>query len=199
MVFCDTIFTMNQQIQKPSNARMLARDGLIIAISILVSVIIVKSGVVNWLITKLGDLQYIGSFVSGMFFTSVFTTAPAIVALGEFAKTGSIVVTALLGATGAVIGDVLIFRFVRDEISGHLEHLKIPMPWHKQLHAIFKRRMFRWIPFFVGGLIIASPLPDELGVGLLGLSHANTKFFLVISFVFNFIGIVLIGLVAKAV
>jgi len=36
-----------------------------------------------------------------------------------------------------------------------------------------------------------------LGVSLLGLSKMRIRFFIVLSFVFNFVGILLIGLVAK--
>ena len=49
----------------------------------------------------------------------------------------------------------------------------------------------------MGGLIIASPFPDELGIGLLGFSKMRTRWFVLLSFTFNFIGIFLIGLVAK--
>ncbi len=134
-----------------------------------------------------------------MFFTSVFTTAPAIVALGEFAKEGSLLVTAFFGAAGAVIGDLLIFKFVRDELSGHIATLARSPKRPSRIRELFKNRWFRWIPFFLGGFIIASPLPDELGVGLMGISHADTRTFMVFSFCFNFLGIILIGLVARAV
>ena len=100
---------------------------------------------------------------------------------------------------GAVIGDFLIFKFVRDELSHHITNLAMTPKTPRRIHQLFKNRWFRWVPFFLGGLIIASPLPDELGVSLMGISHADTKTFMVFSFCFNFIGIVLIGLVARAV
>ena len=49
-----------------------------------------------------------------------------------------------------------------------------------------------------GGLILASPLPDELGVAVLGFSKMRLKYFALLSFVFNFLGIAVIGLVARA-
>ena len=69
----------------------------------------------------------------------------------------------------------------------------------KRLRALFKMKFFRWFTFFLGGIIIASPLPDELGIGLLGFSKMKVSWFVPVSFVFNFIGICLIGLVARAV
>ena len=61
-----------------------------------------------------------------------------------------------------------------------------------------KLKFFRWLTFLVGGLIIASPLPDELGISILGFSKMKVSWFIAISLVFNFIGILLIGVVARA-
>jgi hypothetical protein len=49
----------------------------------------------------------------------------------------------------------------------------------------------------VGAVIIASPLPDELGLALLGFSRIDRRYFFAISYTMNFIGIVLIGLAAR--
>ena len=68
----------------------------------------------------------------------------------------------------------------------------------RRFHLLFKRRFFRWITFLAGGLILASPLPDELGVAVLGFSKMRLKYFALLSFVFNFLGIAVIGLVARA-
>jgi len=54
------------------------------------------------------------------------------------------------------------------------------------------------LTFLVGGLIIVSPFPDEIGVSLLGFSKMRTSWFISLSFVFNFTGILLVGWVAKA-
>jgi hypothetical protein len=48
-------------------------------------------------------------------------------------------------------------------------------------------------------LIIASPFPDELGLMLMGLSKTNTKVFILLSFVLNFIGILVMGLLLRRV
>jgi len=45
----------------------------------------------------------------------------------------------------------------------------------------------------LAGLIIASPLPDEIGIALLGMIKYKTKYFLLYSFLLNFIGIFLIS------
>ncbi|MEK7178156.1 MAG: hypothetical protein AAB721_00655 [Patescibacteria group bacterium] len=149
------------------------------------------------ILTSTKELKLLGSFIAGMFFTSVFTTAPAIATLGEIARTNSAVLVAIFGAMGAVIGDLIIFRFIRDKLSEHLLELAKHQGAGKKFKVLLKLKYFRWLTFLMGGLIIASPFPDELGIGLLGFSKMRTQWFILLSFAFNFIGILLIGLVAK--
>lgn len=67
-----------------------------------------------------------------------------------------------------------------------------------KIKALINLRLFRWVSFALGALIIASPLPDELGISLLGFSKMKTVWFVPVSYVFNGIGILLIGAVARA-
>lgn len=169
----------------------------IIVLSIFIAVILVKTKFLIGILTSTKELKLLGSFIAGMFFTSVFTTAPAIATLGEIARTNSAVLVAIFGAMGAVIGDLIIFRFIRDKLSEHLLELAKHQGAGKKFKVLLKLKYFRWLTFLMGGLIIASPFPDELGIGLLGFSKMRTRWFILLSFTFNFIGIFLIGLVAK--
>ena len=173
-------------------------DLSIILVSILVAVILVKAHVITRLLDGIENLEWLGSFVAGLFFTSVFTTAPAIVALGEIARANSLWTTALFGAAGAVIGDMFIFSFMRDRFSEHLMELLKHEGMGKRFRAVFRLRSFKWLTFLLAGLIIASPLPDEIGISLLGFSKMKLSRFLVLSFVVNTIGILLIGFAARA-
>ncbi len=177
----------------------LLHDVLSIIVSIGIAVILVQTNVLTKILTATQEFQFLGSFIAGLFFTSVFTTAPAIVTLGEIARIHEIVPTALFGAMGAVVGDLVIFRFVRDTFAEHILELIRHRDMGKRMAVLLKLKLFRWLSFFVGGLIIASPLPDELGVSLFGFSKMKMVWFIPLSFFFNFIGIVLIGLVARAI
>ncbi|MEI6346206.1 MAG: hypothetical protein WCO79_03160 [bacterium] len=179
--------------------RLLFHDFLVLAASIILAVVLVQTGILSQLLVSTGHGQFVGSFVAGLFFTSIFTTAPAIVALGQIASMNTIILTAFFGAIGATLGDIVIFRFVRDRFSEHLTEVILHNSTAKRVSTIFRRRSFRWFTFFVGGVIIASPLPDELGIGLLGMSHLKMRRFVPLSFVCNFIGIVLIGLAARVI
>src|SRR3989344_5105793 len=98
----------------------LLQDTAIVILSVIVAVILAKTGVLIKILTSTQELELLGSFIAGMFFTSIFTTAPAIITLGEIARANSILPTAIFGAMGSVMGDLIIFRFVRDRFSEHL-------------------------------------------------------------------------------
>lgn len=171
----------------------------IIALSVILALIMVKTKLLSELLLSTSGYKFLGSFIAGLFFTSVFTTAPAIVTLGQIAKNESILPVAFFGALGALVGDLIIFRFVRDRLSEHFTEIVKHERWWKRIyHLTFKLKYFRWVTFFIGGLIIASPFPDELGISLLGLSKMKTKHFLPLSLAFNFLGILVIGALAKS-
>lgn len=170
----------------------------IVVMSVLIAVILARTDVLVKMLTSTRELEFLGSFIAGLFFTSIFTTAPAIATLGEIAQVNSLFWTATLGAAGAVVGDLIIFRFVKDRFSPHLMDLIQHPRGLRRLRAVFKQQSFRWLTFVIGGMIIASPLPDELGVSILGFSKLRLSWFVPVSFFFNFLGIVLIGLVARS-
>lgn len=176
----------------------LFHDLLIIALSIGVAFLLLKTDILVAIFTSTKEMEFLGSFIAGLFFTSVFTTAPAMVALGSIAHANSLLPVVVFGALGATIGDLIIFRFIRDEFSEHLLELAQHKSSLRRLRALLKMKIFRWLSFFVGGLIIASPFPDELGIGLLGFSKMKTRWFIPLSLVFNSIGILAIGFIARS-
>ncbi len=178
--------------------RHITFDISVIALSILIAVLLVQSGAIKTLLAGSAEFGHIGSLIAGIFFTSAFTTAPAIAGLAEISFANGIVETALWAALGAVVGDMIIFRFVRDRMADHLLEILPHKRGSRRLARLLKFRFFRYLTFLVGGIIIASPLPDELGVSLLGLSKMRTLYFIPLSFGFNFMGICAIGLVAAA-
>lgn len=184
---------------KIHNNDFIIRDLVIITISVVFAVFLANTNLLINILISTKELEWLGSFVAGIFFTSIFTTAPAVATLGEIAQNGSIITTAILGGLGAVVGDLIIFKFIRDRFSGHLAELIKHQGFTKRTKALFRLKMFRWITFLIGGFILASPFPDEIGVSILGALHLKTSWFVPVSFVFNSIGILIIGLVAQAI
>ena len=181
-----------------TETKPIIQDISVVVLSVLVAVMLVQTGSLHTLLLSTKEYEVFSSFFAGMFFTSVFTTAPAIVALGEIATQGNLFVVSVLGAVGAMCGDALIFAFVKNKLSEHVSLLIGQQTRRKRVRHFFKSRLIRIFSFVLGGIIIASPLPDELGIGLMGISKMKTRYFLVLSFAFNFIGILLIGITARA-
>lgn len=171
------------------------RDLVIIALGILITLLLVKMGALGKILTATQEQAYIGSFIAGIFFTSVFTLAPASIALAVVSHYTSAYTVAMWGALGAMMGDLLLFLFIRDIFADDIEGIAVVRKWKKVLmrpHLGF----FRFLMPIVGALIIASPLPDELGLALLGFSRTKTIFILPITFAMNYIGIYTIAVVA---
>lgn len=180
--------------------KRLWKDGVIIVASVIVAVLIMQSGVLDRYILGSDGLYVLNSFVSGLFFTSAFTTAPAIVVLGKLGATHSPLIVALVGGLGALIGDLLIFSFIKshitDDLMYFLKHSKSGES--RRIAHLFKYRFFRWSLGFLGALIIASPIPDEVGLALMGVSRISIGKFALVSFVFNALGILAISFAARA-
>ncbi len=180
-----------------SSSYLVLRDLGIIALSIVVAALLGSSDVLQNLLDATESLRFIGSFFAGMLYTSLFTTAPAIVAIGQISQSHSPLEVALVGGLGALIGDFFLFHFVRDSLSPHLlSHVHIFHTRH--IRRLFSRGPLRWVSPILGTLIIASPLPDELGLIFLGFSKTKTTVFVSLSYLANFIGILTIGIVARA-
>lgn len=174
------------------------RDFAIIALSVAVALLLVKTGLVSDLLASVSGFWLIGSFIAGMLFVSVFTVAPAAAVLIELFQLNSLLGVALAGGLGALLGDWVVFRFLRDRVAGDLSYL-LKHSGLRRLIAVFRLRCFRWLMPLVGALIVASPFPDEIGLALMGLSRLRTAVFLPLSFALNFLGILVIGLAVKAV
>lgn len=174
------------------------RDLGIIGLSVILTLILVKNGTLKNLLASVQGITFFGSFFAGIFFTSVFTIAPATVVLAELAQLNSPLEVAFFGGIGALCGDLIIFRFVKDSLGGDIEYL-VQKRGGERLSAIFHYKLFKWLIPFLGALIVASPLPDELGLAMMGLSKMKTSLFIPVSFLLNSLGILVIGLIAKMV
>jgi len=182
---------------KRSHKKQIFQDVLYILLSVLVAYIAIRIGFVGELVGYFNGCSAGGIFLAGLFFTSVFTTVPAMVLLSAFASNSDLVTVVLVGALGAAIGDYLIFHFIRDRVALDVEY--ILRATHKEkLKLIFHKRIFRWFVPLIGAIIIASPLPDELGIAMLGISKTKSRNFIFISYIFNVIGIMIIALVVTS-
>lgn len=163
----------------------------IILFSIFVTIYIINSTQFKESLNQTKNLAYFGAFTSGIFFTSTFTVAPATVILFILGKKHNFILISIFGALGAMVGDNLLLKFIKSELEKNMYAFIIPKKT-RSIKKILHTRSFYWFLATIGILIIASPLPDELGISILSLIHFKTKNLLAISFLVNFLGILLI-------
>ncbi|MBA3285846.1 MAG: hypothetical protein H0U27_12415 [Nitrosopumilus sp.] len=155
----------------------------------------VKIGVLKNLFTATQEFTILGSFLAGIFFTSIFTVAPASIVLAELSTQHSPFIVALCGAAGAMVGDLIIFLFIRDRVSDDITYILKKIKF-KKISSLFHLGFLRVLSPLIGALIIASPLPDELGIAMMGMSKMKTYLLIPIAFIMNFFGI--LGIAALA-
>lgn len=173
-------------------------DSIVFLISVVGAIFIAQLSLVTVLINFSSGFELLTIFLAGMAFTSVFTIAPAAVILAKLCLVQPIWLVSLLGALGAVCTDLVIFTFFKQRISEDLTMLMKSSRWLRPLYIIQKARMFRWVSLVVGALIIASPLPDELGLAIMGITKVSTRVFIPIAFVLNALGIFALGVLAQS-
>lgn len=174
------------------------RDLGIVALSVAVAVLFVRTGLIAELLALASGFKLISGFIAGMLFVSIFTLAPAAAVLIELFRANSLLDVAFTAGLGGLIGDWLMFRFLRDRVADDLGYL-VRHSGFRRLLAVFRLKCFRWLTPLIGALIVVSPLPDEIGLALMGFSRLSTALFLPLSFALNFLGILAVGLIVRAV
>ena len=170
------------------NAYALLSDIVMISVGIVIAVVLSKVGIMEYVVNSFSDYYIITSFIAGIFFTSIFTLAPSSVTLVHLSQTAPMSSIVFWGGLGAMFGDLILFLFVKDRFAEDLK--KVMKPYHmkyflKSLHFGF----MRWLSPIIGALLIASPLPDEFGITLLGMSKVKVTVLMPIAFLMNMLGI----------
>lgn len=171
---------------------------LLLCLSIAGAYALFVSGGLDWLHSiDHGWGEYASVFIGGMLFSFGFTSPFGI---GIFVEIGHAVhpfYGALLGGIGAVIADLLIFNVVRFDALHHeivsMKSLALVQRIQKMLHhERFPEQLRKYLLWCFAGIIISSPLPDELGVILIGsISDIKQRTLGILCYVFNTAGIFL--------
>lgn len=175
----------------------LARDIIYILLGACLAIVLVRTGALDSLLNLLGN-GAIAAFIVGIFFTSAFTIAPSSVAIAHMAQSTPMGTIVLWGALGALCGDLILFFFIRDRFSEDLRNSLKPS-FIKHVMRSFHLGFLKWLAPLVGAVIIASPLPDELGLALMGLSRTKLAVLIPVSFVMNAFGVYLLARLAISV
>lgn len=146
------------------------------------------------------SLKYIGIFFGGFFYAYGFTAAPATAILLVLAKEQSIFSATIIGGMGALLSDTIIFLCIRHSFINEIENLrqekviKFIRTIRRKLFGSFDRYLLPVIAF----VLIASPLPTEIGVALLAsLKKISMKKFITIAYLLHAFGIFVILLIGN--
>ena len=179
--------------------RKFVKHFLIIALSVAIAVYIHTSAVADVMISYFSGIYFIPSaFFVGFLFSITFTAAistSVFILLAE--TTHNPFLIALIGGLGSLAANSIVYKFFKEEIIDDIQFIE--KRYAKRIaHKIIHSKTVIGLTPYIAALLLASPLPDELGILILaGANFKYTRFFL-FSFAFHTIGILIIILAGSA-
>jgi membrane protein YqaA with SNARE-associated domain len=159
-------------------------------------VLLIDSALLVSVIRVVDEFGYVSGLLAGALSVSFFTAAPALVLTVELAQHLNPFLLAFLVAIGSVAGDWLIIKFFEEriftELAPVIKKLKL-----RRIKQALSRPYGKWVLVVIGAAVVSSPLPDEVGLALMGVGHHKRYIVLTICFVLNFIGAFLVISAAK--
>jgi hypothetical protein len=127
-------------------------------------------------------MGYFGTFLAGLLYPYALTSATGTGILLILAKEQNLLLAGVIAGIGTLISDIILFLFVTHSFSTEVQKLS---------EEKVVRTVIRWIPnssrvyllATFAGLLIASPLPTEIGI-LLMTSIRNISFKKFISLIY---------------
>ncbi len=146
---------------------------------------------------------YISMFLGGLLFSFGFTTPFAIAIFIEMADTVNPLWGALIAGFAAMISDMAIFEFVRFSFMDEFHRLNktSTIRWFRKLfhQESIPEHIRQYISLSVAGILIASPLPDELGVTLMSsASELKPRTFASVCLLCDCVGVLIVLLATQA-
>lgn len=152
---------------------------------------LVKSGYLQGLVETVLPLRFIAEITAGLLYAFFPTSPVAVAMLVVLSGANNPIITALLAGFGAVLGDLLILKFFRKELSSDLKLVSRELHLQR-VNTLLRKLHLNFLAPFLGAAIVASPFPDELGLLMLGASRLSYRQLAVLTYVLNTAGILLI-------
>jgi hypothetical protein len=169
---------------------------LILLVCIIAAYIFFRAGFFKEFVATLNLPTYITILLAGFLFAYGFTAPFAVGFFVLLAPQTNIFIAAPLAGIGALLADLIIFQIVRASFQDEFDKLKLTLLFQK-IRSLFDNhlndKLKKYLLWCIAGFLIASPLPDEFGVALIsGFTNINKKIFIMISFLLNTIGVLVI-------
>jgi hypothetical protein len=171
-----------------------------VAIAVLaLFVLLFDTAFMSSLFSFLNSQQYVGGFIAGLLSASLITAGPALVLVIELAQHLDPLALAILLGVGSAVGDMVILLLFEDRIAHELAPLGKKLGLTRFLKRTRRRKRMSAPLLLAGAFVIMTPLPDEVGLGLLGISHFPKAFIFVLCLALNTLGNCLLVFTARAV
>ena len=144
-------------------------------------------------------MEYLGTFLAGLLYPYALTSAAGTGILLILAKEQNLLLAGVIAGVGALISDIIIFLFVTHGFSDEVQKLS---------KETFVRTVNRWIPDSVrvyllatfACILIASPLPTEIGIMLMtSIKNISIKKFVIIVYILHASAIFIILLIGSTI
>jgi hypothetical protein len=142
---------------------------------------------------------YFGTFLAGLLYPYALTSAAGTGILLILSKEQNILFAGVIAGIGALISDIIVFLFVTHSFSDEVQKLS---------KETIVRTVNRWIPDSIrvyllatfAGLLIASPLPTEIGILLItSIKKISFKKFIIIIYILHASAIFIILLIGNTI
>jgi hypothetical protein len=161
---------------------------LLVLMIVLSYFIFSNSSVDMWVDESLEQFKYFGTFVGG-FLTAFGFTAPLGFGLLIDLNISNIWIGTILGGIGAMVGDIVIFKTIKFSFMDEFEQLEKTGAIKKIREIVKKNKhvlISHYLLYIFAGIMIATPLPDEIGVSMLaGLTTIKPFKLMIISFLLH--------------
>lgn len=162
---------------------------ILCAVGLIVTIFLAQGGWLEGVLLIQGIFRYAIIAAAGILFVTTFTAPVGGLMLAILARQTPIWQLILLSGTSAVLADLTILHALNIELLEEIEDIFNEFHGKKLIH-IFQSKMFRWTLPLLVILIIVTPVPDDLAIGLLGMSRVSTHKFVLSSYLLNSLGII---------
>jgi len=203
-------------IRHLSMVRWKYRNSIYLVTGLMIAYLIISTDRFDAVVAGLRNMQYFGILLSGLFYAFSLTAVPATAIFYKLGSSFNPLLIACIGAFGTMTGDYLIFRFVKDNLMEELRtltaevsskvffhnsifyrifpfsNLLLSKKFRLAMFKIARSKTWRTAVIVLAGAVIMLPIPDEIGVAMMGAVNFRTKYFLLMSYCLNFAGIFMI-------
>ena len=163
----------------------------LIFISILLTIFLSENDSLNKTIFNISSIPMLGSFIAGILYVSASTAPFGVFLLLSLSKSLPAIEIAIFAGLGGAIADFVLFRFFKGNIIPEITPIYNRLGG-QHLTKLMHHKLLRWSLPIIGAIIVASPIPDEIGVVLMGLSKIKNYQFILLSLFLDISGVFLL-------